>query len=114
MTAETVAMSFPVTRTAGSSPRPTPSITTTGVLRATLRLVGDEGEMAMLPTTDASDVEVEELDAEAGYELFDRRVRELLGVDAAEFLRTYDADLAWSTYSQDAVSELVILIPFAR
>jgi hypothetical protein len=59
-------------------------------------------------------VNVDVLDAAKGAALFGARTRALLGVSAAEFLAHYDAGDAWDTYGHSAVSELSMLVPFAR
>ena len=61
-----------------------------------------------------SAVTVEILSEESGRELFDARVRALLGISGDEFLASYDAGCAWETYDETAVGELTMLIPFAR
>jgi hypothetical protein len=61
-----------------------------------------------------TEVVVEEVSREEGARLFDARARELLGISGAEFIAAYEGGYAWSADQADAVTELTMLLPFAR
>jgi hypothetical protein len=46
--------------------------------------------------------------------LFEARCRELLGISAEEFLAAHDAGTIWDSPHGEAVTELAMLVPFAR
>ncbi len=62
--------------------------------------------------TSAPVVEVEELSAEEGRALFDRRVREDMGISGDDYLAQYDRGEL--DYTSEAAVGLLPLIPFAR
>lgn len=60
-------------------------------------------------------VSSEELTQEQGRALFERRCQELLGITGDDFLAAYDSGEAWAwTDRDDQVTELSMLVPFAR
>jgi hypothetical protein len=56
----------------------------------------------------------QELTADEGRTFFDERCRELLGVSGAEFLEAYDSGRVWDWPRSEQVTELAMLLPFAR
>lgn len=71
------------------------------------------GEVVMASRT-AAEVTVEEVSAEEGARLFDDRARELLGMSGDAFIAAYEAGQEWPDDQADAVTELSLLLPFAR
>ena len=69
--------------------------------------------MAVRPTA-TTEVSVEEVSAEEGLRLFDARARELLGMSGEEFVAAYEGGHKWSADQADGVTELTMLLPFAR
>lgn len=67
--------------------------------------------MATHVTTEAA---VEEVTADEGAQLFDARCQELLGMSGPEFVAAYEGGHTWSEDQTDAVTELTLLLPFAR
>lgn len=57
---------------------------------------------------------VEEVSHEEGAALFDARAQELLGMSGAEFIAAYEGGREWKPEQADGVTELVMLLPFAR
>lgn len=57
---------------------------------------------------------VEEVTAEEGARIFDERARALLGISGSEFIAAYEGGQAWTEEQTDAVTELTMLLPFAR
>jgi hypothetical protein len=107
-------MSAPFARSAGSSLAPALSTAQeTNTLRQHFPWLRSEGAMTVSVPSRAR-VAVEVIDQERGAALFDRRVRALLGISAEAFLAHYDAGDAWDVYDHGAVSQLSMLVPFAR
>lgn len=59
-------------------------------------------------------VDVEILTMEKGRAFFDARCRELLTMSGDEFLAEYDSGVVWERGDSEAVTELAMLVPFAR
>jgi hypothetical protein len=69
----------------------------------------------MATETEAAVVITQELTAQQGRELFEKRCQELLGMAGDEFLQAYDSGEAWAWADhEDQVTELSMLVPFAR
>jgi hypothetical protein len=70
-----------------------------------------------MPATSRTDfesaVDVEELTAEQGVEMFDRVARQELGISGEEFLRRWDAG-DYADSEDMGVTRLYMLMPFAR
>lgn len=67
----------------------------------------------MASSIDEVEVTSEAIDRTAGFELLDRRARELLGVSAGDFLTAWDSgDLG--RFDHVVAMELGMLIPLAR
>ncbi len=66
-----------------------------------------------MSTSPVVDVTNEEIDAEAGMALLERRARRSLNIGAAEFIEAWDRDKA-SEFDHVSVMELAILLPLAR
>jgi len=62
----------------------------------------------------AAEVTVEEVSAQEGARLFDARARQLLGMSGPDFIAAYEGGHAWPEEQADAVTELTMLLPFAR
>lgn len=65
-------------------------------------------------TNAGTEVTTQELSRDQAQALFEVRCQDLLGTSSAEFLRRYDDGSIWQSGEDEAVTELALLVPFAR
>lgn len=68
----------------------------------------------MSTTATGVTVTTEELSPQEARAAFDARCRELLGISGEQFLVRFRSGDAWDESEEPAVSELSLLLPFAR